>query len=103
MTQNMDVCTLMSNLKKETTKMKIDPTIGCGPEIVPGKEVAIHYNDEGGSDNRIYSVEYMDDPGNWIDSFKLKKDALKFIKDNGLKYKKDNFYSGLIEDSGWKK
>ena len=79
-----------------------------GPKIIPGREVIIDYNDEAG--DRLYAILYKEVSeewmaGYWVYSFKTKKEALKFIKENGLKYKKEDFYRNIITDTwpkGWK-
>lgn len=54
------------------------------PEIIPGKQVLIRLNDEAGCDQ--YSVEYDDDPGNWIDSFDTLEQAVQFISEHHFQY-----------------
>lgn len=55
-----------------------------GPPIITGKHVKINLNDETGKD--FYSIEYADDPGNWINSFTKKEQALNFIKKNQFQF-----------------
>lgn len=52
-------------------------------------KVFINLNDEIGED--LFSVALMDNKEYWIDSFKTKKEALKFIKSNKYIYKEKDF------------
>ena len=61
-----------------------------GPPVISGGKVCINFNNETGKD--IYSVEYVDDIGNWIDSFLTQDEAEVFIKSNNLGY---DSYSGF--------
>ena len=51
------------------------------------RRALIHLNDESGMDQ--YSVEYADDVGNWLDSFKTRNEAEEYIISIGALHNPD--------------